>query len=63
MHDENKIKSRNLEIYFLGVTCGENCLNPSLVGLTEANLRSHRMICSDHFQPNDFKLNWKMANR
>lgn len=35
----------------------EFCQNPSLNGLTEDNLKSHRMICRDHFKSNDFKSN------
>lgn len=35
----------------------EFCQNPSLDGLTENSLRSHRMICRDHFKSNDFKSN------
>lgn len=35
----------------------EFCQNPSLDGLTEDDLRSHRMICRDHFKSNDFKSN------
>lgn len=33
------------------------CLNPSLDGLTEDNLRSLRMVCSESFKSNYFKSN------